>query len=70
MPVVTRSHNLALLLACQSVTTLGLMVLVPILPLYMATLTGIDGFGAARWSSLALAAPGLGTLCFAPLAGQ
>jgi MFS family permease len=71
MPVVTpRSRNLALLLACQSVTTLGLMVLVPILPLYMATLTGIDAFGAARWSSLALAAPGLGTLCFAPFAGQ
>lgn len=71
MPVVTpRSRNLALLLACQSVTTLGLMVLVPILPLYMATLTGIDAFGAARWSSLALAAPGLGTLCFAPFAGR
>lgn len=65
-----RSRNLALLLACQSVTTLGVMVLVPILPLYMATLTGIDAFGAARWSSLALAAPGLGTLCFAPFAGQ
>lgn len=65
-----RSRNLALLLACQSVTTLGLMVLVPILPLYMATLTGIDAFGAARWSSLALAAPGLGTLCFAPFAGR
>jgi MFS family permease len=46
------------------------MVLVPILPLYMATLTGINAFGAARWSSLALAAPGLGTLCFAPFAGQ
>src|SRR3569623_1895319 len=71
MPGVTPcSRNLALLLACQAVTTLGLMVLVPILPLYMATLTGIDTLGAARWSSLALAAPGRGTLCFAPFAGQ
>ncbi|WP_050752048.1 MFS transporter [Nitrobacter sp. Nb-311A] len=68
--VTSCSRNLVLLLACQAVTTLGLMVLVPILPLYMATLTGIDTLGAARWSSLALAAPGLGTLCFAPLAGQ
>jgi len=71
MRIVTScSRNLGLLLACQAVTTLGLMVLVPIMPLYVATLTGIDAVGAARWSSLALAAPGLGTLCFAPFAGR
>lgn len=64
------SRNLALLLACQAVTTLGLMVLVPIMPLYVATLSGVDAVGAARWSSLALAAPALGTLCFAPSAGK
>lgn len=66
----SHSGNLALLLACQAVTTLGLMVLVPIMPLYVATLAHIDAVGAARWSSLALAAPGLGTLCLAPFTGQ
>ncbi|KON79729.1 MFS transporter [Azoarcus sp. PA01] len=64
------SRNLALLLACQAVTTLGLMVLVPIMPLYVATLSGVDAVGAARWSSLALAAPALGTLCFAASVGK
>lgn len=66
----SRSRNLALLLACQAVTTLGLMVLVPIMPLYVATLTQTDAVGAARWSSLALAAPAVGVLCFAPYAGR
>ncbi|MFC5474554.1 MFS transporter [Paraherbaspirillum soli] len=67
------SRNLVLLLTCQAVTTLGLMMLVPIMPLYIATLLpvdAVDAVSAARWSSLALAAPGLGTLCFAPYAGQ
>lgn len=64
------SRNLWLLLACQAVTTLGLMVLVPIMPLYMATLSGVDAAGAARWSSLALAAPAVATLSFAPAVGR
>lgn len=64
------SRNLALLLACQAVTTLGVMVLVPIMPLYVATLAQVDAVGAARWSSLALAAPALGTLCLAPSVGK
>jgi len=64
------SRNLALLLACQAVTTLGMMVLVPIMPLYVATLAQVDAVGAARWSSLALAAPALGTLCLAPSVGK
>ena len=68
--VPSHSRDLALLLACQAVTTLGMMVLVPIMPLYVATLTQIDAMGAARWSSLALAAPALGVLCLAPLAGR
>jgi MFS family permease len=63
-------HNLALLLVCQTVTTLGLMVFVPIMPLYIETLTGVDTVDAAQWSSLALAAPAVGTLCFAPYAGK
>lgn len=66
-------RNLVLLLTCQAVTTLGLMMLVPIMPLYIATLMPADAadmVGAGRWSSLALAAPGLGTLCFAPYAGK
>jgi MFS family permease len=63
-------NNLTLLLACQAVTTLGLMVFVPIMPLYIATLEQMDAAGAAHWSSLALAAPAIGTLCFAPYVGK
>lgn len=63
-------HNLALLLVCQTVTTLGLMVFVPIMPLYIETLTEVDMLDVAHWSSLALAAPAVGTLCFAPYAGK
>jgi MFS transporter, DHA1 family, staphyloferrin B biosynthesis exporter len=63
-------HNLALLLVCQTVTTLGLMVFVPIMPLYMETLTGVNAVDAAHWGSLALAAPAVGTLFFAPYAGK
>jgi len=68
--VLPGSGNLLLLLSCQAVTTLGMMVLVPIMPLYVATLTQLDTLGTARWSSLALAAPALGMLCFAPYAGR
>jgi MFS family permease len=63
-------HNLALLLVCQTVTTLGLMVFVPIMPLYIETLTGVETVDAAHWSSLALAAPAIGTLCLASYAGK
>lgn len=70
MSALPPSRNLPLLLACQAVTTLGVMVLVPIMPLYVATLTQVDAVGAARWSSLALAAPALGTLCFASSVGK
>ena len=63
-------NNLTLLLVCQAVTTLGLMVFVPIMPLYIATLEQMDAAGAAHWSSLALAAPAIGTLCFAPYVGK
>ncbi len=67
---MSRHRNLALLLACQAVATLGLMVMVPIMPLYVALLTDVDAIGAARWSSLALAAPALSALCIAPYAGK
>lgn len=68
--MTSRFRNLALLLACQAVTTLGLMVLVPVMPLYVAILSGVDTLGAARWSSLALAAPAVGALLLAPYAGR
>ena len=68
--VISRPHNLTLLLGCQAITTLGLMVFVPIMPLYITTLTQVDAGGAAEWSSLALAAPALGTLCFASYVGK
>lgn len=67
---MSRRRNLALLLACEAVATLGLMVMVPILPLYMALLTDVEALGAVGWSSLALAAPALSALCVAPYAGK
>ncbi|AQV93892.1 MFS transporter [Cupriavidus necator] len=61
------SRGIALLLAGQAVVTTGLMTLVPIMPLYLRDLAGPD---AAHWSSLALAAPGVGALLLAPFAGS
>lgn len=66
----SNTRNLTLLLTCQGITTLGLMVLVPIMPLYVATLAHVDAETSARWSSLALAAPALGILFLAPYVGQ
>jgi MFS family permease len=61
------SQNLALLWCCQCVTTLGLMAMVPIMPLYLAQL----GVGySAVWSSAALAAPAVTALALAPRIGK
>lgn len=72
LPVL--DHNLSLLLICQAVTTLGMMTVVPVMPLYIASLSqsgaAPDPAAVLLWSNLALAAPGLGTLCCAPLAGR
>ncbi|HWU97128.1 MAG TPA: MFS transporter [Oxalicibacterium sp.] len=64
------SRSLALLLLCQAVTTFGLMMLVPIMPLYIATLADQTQADVVRWSSVALAAPAVGTLLCAPFAGR
>lgn len=67
-------RTLPILLGCQAVTTLCMMTLVPIMPLYLASLApaGVPGDPAQlmRWSNVALAAPGLGALCCAPFAGR
>lgn len=72
--LASRQCNLAWLLVCQSVTTLGMMTVVPVMPLYVASLSQAGSVSASatvmRWSSLALAAPALGTLCCAPFAGR
>ncbi|WP_186156535.1 MFS transporter [Burkholderia gladioli] len=67
-----RRPNLAVatLVVCQGVITLGLMVLVPIMPFYLHDLSGGSGIDVARWTSIALAAPGVGALLCAPYAGQ
>lgn len=64
------ARSLILLLICQAVTTFGLMMLVPIMPLYIATLTDQSQVDVVRWSSVALAAPAVGTLLCAPFAGR
>jgi MFS transporter, DHA1 family, staphyloferrin B biosynthesis exporter len=66
----TQKRNLALLLGCESVSILGMTMLVPVMPLYMRQLTPPSGSGFQQWSALAFAAPGLGALLFAPLAGR
>ncbi|MBN3845496.1 MULTISPECIES: MFS transporter [Burkholderiaceae] len=65
-----RRANLAvaMLIVCQGVITLGLMVLVPIMPFYLHGLSGGSSADAARWTSIALAAPGVGALLCAPYA--
>lgn len=72
--VDARQRNLPLLLLCQALTTLCMMTLVPIMPLYVASLSpaGLPGDPATlmQWSNVALAAPGLGALCCAPFAGR
>ncbi|UXU89595.1 MFS transporter [Burkholderia sp. S-53] len=67
-----RGSNVAVatLVVCQGVITLGLMVLVPIMPFYLHDLSGGSGIDAARWTSIALAAPGVGALLCAPYAGR
>ncbi|PCE33088.1 MFS transporter [Burkholderia ubonensis] len=69
---MTRRPNVAVatLVGCQGVITLGLMVLVPIMPFYLHDLGGGAGLDAARWTSIALAAPGVGALLCAPFAGR
>ncbi|USX24439.1 MFS transporter [Oxalobacteraceae bacterium OTU3CINTB1] len=67
-------RNVPLLLVCQTLTTLCMMTLVPIMPLYVASLSpaGLPGDPDTlmRWANVALAAPGLGALCCAPFAGR
>ncbi|HYG05703.1 MAG TPA: MFS transporter [Stenotrophomonas sp.] len=58
------------LLGCQAFSTLAAMLLLPVMPLYVATLAGTTPVDAAHWSAAALAAPALGTLLLGPLAGR
>ncbi len=71
---MTFRPNLAVvtLIGCQAVITLGLMVLVPIMPFFLRDLMGggIAAAEAVRWTSIALAAPGVGALLCAPFAGR
>ncbi|MBX9430401.1 MFS transporter [Ralstonia pseudosolanacearum] len=71
---MTFRPNLAVvtLIGCQAVITLGLMVLVPIMPFFLRDLMGggVAAADAVRWTSIALAAPGVGALLCAPFAGR
>ncbi|WP_284500478.1 MFS transporter [Microbulbifer litoralis] len=61
------SGNLALLWCCQCVATLGLMAMVPVMPLYVAQLG--QGYSPV-WASLALAAPAVTALVFSVHIGR
>jgi MFS family permease len=61
------SKNLTLLWFCQCVTTLGLMSMVPIMPLYLAQLGA--GYSAV-WGSAALAAPAVTALALSSRIGK
>lgn len=58
-----------LLFCCQFLATFGLMVLVPVMPLYLEKLTTSTNASAA-WASVALAAPAIGGLLTAPVVGR
>lgn len=62
-----RNANLVLLWCCQCVATLGLMAMVPVMPLYLARLG--EGYSPV-WASLALAAPAVTALIFASRIGR
>lgn len=59
--------NIALLWCCQCVTTLGLMAMVPIMPLYLERLG--SGYSPV-WASFALAAPAVTALMLSPWIGK
>lgn len=61
------ARNLALIWCCQCATTLGLMAMVPIMPLYLSHLADGD---PTIWSSAALAAPAVTALAVASRIGQ
>ena len=58
-----------IILLCQFFSTFGLMVLIPIMPLYMEKLTA-QMATPAIWAGIALSAPALGSLFTAPLIGH
>jgi len=58
------------LLVCQALSTLAAMSLLPVMPLYVATLGGVQAADVAAWSAAAFAAPALGTLLLAGAAGR
>lgn len=60
---------LFLLLCCQFLATFGLMVLIPVMPLYLEKLTA-SASASAAWAGLALAAPAVGSMLTAPLLGR
>lgn len=62
-------RNGQLLWAAQFVNTTGLMMLVPIMPLYMATLDRSDGH-RGLWAGVAVAAPALPLALTTPLWGR
>lgn len=58
-----------IILLCQFFSTFGLMVLIPIMPLYMEKLTAHMS-APTIWAGLALAAPAIGSLFTAPIVGH
>ncbi len=58
------------LLACQALSTLAGMSLLPVMPLYVATLHNVQPAEVAAWSAAALAAPAVGTLLLGRVAGR
>lgn len=62
--------NLYLLWLGQCISTAGLMVLVPLLPLYLSEIGGAHGPGDWLWTGLSLAAPAIMLGVAAPLWGR
>ncbi|HEY9255437.1 MAG TPA: MFS transporter [Stenotrophomonas sp.] len=67
MPALPALHWL---LACQALSTLAAMSLLPVMPLYVATLHNMQPAEVPAWSAAALAAPAVGTLLLGRAAGR
>ncbi|ENX34217.1 hypothetical protein F889_02881 [Acinetobacter colistiniresistens] len=59
----------SIILLCQFFSTFGLMVLIPIMPLYMEKLTA-QMAAPTIWAGIALSAPAVGSLFTAPIIGH
>src|SRR5699024_2386717 len=63
-------RNFRLLWLSQFISIAGLTILVPLLPIYIASLQALSVTESQLWSGLAIAAPAITTMVSSPLWGK